>query len=813
MNSPSGPSSPVSPRTLSDLVTCPVCLDTYRDPKTLTCLHTFCANCLENCRRPFSLEIACPVCSRRTPLSPRGIMGLQSDFRVQQIQDILTLNGKHVPTDSMNDDKSKKFCDLCKSESRNLEARSHCIQCFMFFCEQCLDKHANNSIFVGHHVVSLVDTNAAETLFCKSHRDHPVRYFCKVCKLLLCTICVMGHDPAHKPEPLEKGIIEKYRQELQQSLKLVHSKLTEIKSKGKYLEVIRQSHQVSLNEVQVMIKQRTEDLIAAIRQQEAKLLSDVQQRMDAKLLEYGMDNLDEIRLKKFHIEGLFNDVQSAISGSPQQCLLAYEQLVSRIQTVVQSSVPAVKTNGNIAVVKFIPSDDMNIVIGKLQESTIRNDSDRELFDSVEVNSEHAHCPAENLKQFGGQNICPNSPERGNVAPSEENVTPNKVTMRRATVLSAMSGASKKQLKYRKMKGSNSNQLYEGTANCSTSDNVKVNSSVFSTTVKSIFGNSTSVLSSSAMLGNDMSTVTSTISETANSASSFTNSPRSEALRLHIASVQSPKLLFSIDRTGGWTGKLESPQSLAFLPDGNIVLAECSNLASRLQVFDRNGSSVRLMAWGQVQPYGIAVSSDGIIYVADRRDRCVKVLSMEGVFLWSWHGRISLPYAVAASANGNVVVTDTESKTVTIFGNDGTVLNQFGSWGSADAQFMQPSGVAIDVQENIYISDTINQCVQVFDKTGAFLRRVKLGATCALAAVPDGIACDRKGRLFLCDRDRNVVSMLTADGRQVPVIKGQGALKYPVALAIDKDDRLAIIESHSSFLSPDQHCGFKVYQLS
>ncbi|ELU01091.1 hypothetical protein CAPTEDRAFT_86968, partial [Capitella teleta] len=84
-----GPGSP-SNRSLDDLLTCPICLETFSDPKTLICLHSFCANCLESCKRPYRRDVPCPVCKKVTVLPTTGVQGLQNDFRIQQIRDIIT---------------------------------------------------------------------------------------------------------------------------------------------------------------------------------------------------------------------------------------------------------------------------------------------------------------------------------------------------------------------------------------------------------------------------------------------------------------------------------------------------------------------------------------------------------------------------------------------------------------------------------------------------------------------------------------------------------------------------------------------------
>ena len=54
------------------LTTCPVCLDKFRTPKLLPCMHTFCLTpCLTNLVDPRARSLRCPEC-RREHLIPAG---------------------------------------------------------------------------------------------------------------------------------------------------------------------------------------------------------------------------------------------------------------------------------------------------------------------------------------------------------------------------------------------------------------------------------------------------------------------------------------------------------------------------------------------------------------------------------------------------------------------------------------------------------------------------------------------------------------------------------------------------------------------
>lgn len=55
------------------LTTCPVCLDKFRTPKLLPCMHTFCLTpCLTNLVDPRARSLRCPEC-RREHLIPAGL--------------------------------------------------------------------------------------------------------------------------------------------------------------------------------------------------------------------------------------------------------------------------------------------------------------------------------------------------------------------------------------------------------------------------------------------------------------------------------------------------------------------------------------------------------------------------------------------------------------------------------------------------------------------------------------------------------------------------------------------------------------------
>jgi len=85
------------------------------------------------------------------------------------------------------------------------------LQCMMQLCDECVARHNSNSVLAAHQLIAVNDTQAIVAMFCTKHCEQPIRYFCSECRVTLCSICTIEHNPAHKPEALEQGVLEKYR--------------------------------------------------------------------------------------------------------------------------------------------------------------------------------------------------------------------------------------------------------------------------------------------------------------------------------------------------------------------------------------------------------------------------------------------------------------------------------------------------------------------------------------------------------------------------------------------------------------------------
>ena len=79
----------------------------------------------------------------------------------------------------------------------------------------------------------------------------------------------------------------------------------------------------------------------------------------------------------------------------------------------------------------------------------------------------------------------------------------------------------------------------------------------------------------------------------------------------------------------------------------------------------------------------------------------------------WRRPIKYSCGCCVDSSGNVYVADTYNHRVQKFSSSGVYQTQWGTRGSGDGQFIDPSGVAVDSSGNVYVADYGNNRVQKF----------------------------------------------------------------------------------------------------
>jgi DNA-binding beta-propeller fold protein YncE len=105
------------------------------------------------------------------------------------------------------------------------------------------------------------------------------------------------------------------------------------------------------------------------------------------------------------------------------------------------------------------------------------------------------------------------------------------------------------------------------------------------------------------------------------------------------------------------------------------------------------------------------------------------------------GDLSHPWGVALDSQGLVYVADYGNHRIQVFDETGAVRRVWGSWGSNPGQFCYPRYVAVDLSGRIVVADALNYRIQVFDKNGRFVDEWPCNH-------PEAIAVDGEGCVYV-----------------------------------------------------------------
>jgi sugar lactone lactonase YvrE len=200
---------------------------------------------------------------------------------------------------------------------------------------------------------------------------------------------------------------------------------------------------------------------------------------------------------------------------------------------------------------------------------------------------------------------------------------------------------------------------------------------------------------------------------------------------------------------------------------------------------------------------VAVDGAGNIYVADGGDHTVRKVTASGVVSTlagsSGQGgsadgtgsgaRFVYPYAIAVDGAGNVYVTDTGNhniRKITAGGAVTTLAGTAGVAGSTDgttALFNLPQGIAVDATGNVYVADTNNSTIRKIGVNGVVTTLAGVaGSTggsdgtgaAARFNYPFGLAVDAAGNIYAADFGNSTIRKITAGGT-VTTLAGSAGL--------------------------------------
>ncbi len=312
-------------------------------------------------------------------------------------------------------------------------------------------------------------------------------------------------------------------------------------------------------------------------------------------------------------------------------------------------------------------------------------------------------------------------------------------------------------------------------------------------------------------------------------------------------------------TGGFSGdngpaasaQLYLPNAVAVDASGNLFIADelndrirkvangiISTVAGSSRCCSSAGDGGPAVAAELVSPTGVAVDGSGNIIIADSQSGIIRKVSTGGIIGTAagssstpsgdgpaLNAQLSAPNAVAVDGDGKVFVADynnnrvrkiTTDGVISVVAGNGTAQNFFGDGGPAtSAALWGPDAVAVDGSGNLFIADSVNRRIRKVSTSGTITTVAGNGnfgfsgdggqATQAGFLVPNGVAVDSSGNLFIADTANGRVRKVSANGIITTVAGGGNspccngglatsvALGSPYAIAVDGQGNLFIAD--------------------
>ncbi|XP_056231460.1 nuclear factor 7, brain-like [Seriola aureovittata] len=270
---------------LESFLSCHVCSETFRDPVSLSCNHSFCSSCLKKFWEQAKNK-NCPICKRKSSKSDPGL-----NFTLKELAD--------------------SFAGRQKSGSSETE--------------------------LGEKKVEVV---------CSKHQEEP-KLFCKDEDRAVCPVCEFSLHHGHKVVPVEQAVSD-LKEQLKSDLKSLQDKRNKYKQVEKtYSETIQHSKkQLSSTERQIraefnklhqFLKEEEESRLAALREEEEQKGKTISREM--KMIQEQISSLSdsisavEEDLQKHNVPFL-SSYKATQTRATAQCSLSDPQLLSGALTDV-----------------------------------------------------------------------------------------------------------------------------------------------------------------------------------------------------------------------------------------------------------------------------------------------------------------------------------------------------------------------------------------------------------------------------------------------------------------------------------------------
>lgn len=244
------------------VTTCSLCLETYKVPVILPCLHTYCEQCISDLMQSLAknklekknTKFSCPEC--KTVVKPKNKeKGTDSLPRNVVMEMVICANSK-----------GKQLCQTCERFNENSDAKVWCSDCNEAMCGKCVEMHNRMKLLMKHQVVgmenlekdyySLCVKSILTLCSCHNQGSHQIQFFCDVHNEMFRCICLENvHQSCKTAKCIENMVgMEKNYTRLPEKLKELRNCIKNLlKYSEEHKEMLRRNVETTMKEVKASV--------------------------------------------------------------------------------------------------------------------------------------------------------------------------------------------------------------------------------------------------------------------------------------------------------------------------------------------------------------------------------------------------------------------------------------------------------------------------------------------------------------------------------------------------------------------------------